>query len=122
MIFGGLFFPNIDAYEDSIFVDNFPRDIAIDNNLDNIYVPNYNSGTISIIDSNNMILKETIVLEGNINPTKIVVDSNRHMVFVTDKISGTLTILDGVSGKIIKTIDTEKSLWELDINEKNGKI
>lgn len=118
-------FPGTNAYsfENSVIVGDFPRDIDIDPFLNNLYVPNYESGTVSVIDSENMILKDTILInDGNSNPTRIVVDSNRHLVFVSDKISGVLTIIDGIDGTIIDSMKIGSSLWDLDINEKNGKL
>ena len=114
---------NAYSFEGSVTVGDFPRDIDIDPFLNNLYVPNYESGTVSVIDSENMMLKDTILInDGNSNPTRIVVDSNRHLVFVSDKISGILTIIDGVDGTIVDYVKIGSSLWDLDINEKNGKL
>ena len=124
MIFGITVFPGANAasFEDTVLVGDFPRDVDFDYALNNLYVPNYESGSISVIDSNNMIIKDTIFLDDSSNPTKIVVDSNRHLVFVSDKISGVLTILDGVTGGVIDSIKIGDSLWALDINEATGKL
>jgi len=121
---GMIVFSGTDVYsfQDSAIVGDFPRDIDIDPILNNLYVPNYESGTVSVIDSENMIVKDTIFINEQSNPTKIVVDSNRHLVFVSDKISGIITVIDGVNGKIIDSIDVGDSLWDLDINDKNGKL
>jgi len=121
---GMIAFPGTDVYsfQDSAIVGDFPRDIDIDPILNNLYVPNYESGSISVIDSENMIVKDTIFINDQSNPTKIVVDSNRHLVFVSDKISGIITVIDGLNGKIINSIDVGDSLWDLDINDKNGKL
>jgi len=124
LIFGMTSFPGADAesFENTLLVGDFPRDVAFDNTLNTLYVPNYESGSVSVIDSNNMILKDTILLDGQSNPTKLVVDSNRHLVFVSDKISGVLTIIDGVNDNIIDSIKIGNSLWDLDINEETGKL
>ena len=74
------FIPNAFSFQDSTIVGDFPRDIDIDPILNNLYVPNYESGTISVIDAQNMILRDTIFINEQSNPTKIVVDSNRHLV------------------------------------------
>ena len=114
---------NAYSFQNSVIVGDFPRDIDIDPILNSLYIPNYESGTVSIIDSENMIIKDTILINnGNSNPAQIVVDSNRHLVFVSDKISGILTILDGVNGDLISSMDIGDSLWDLAINEKNGKL
>ncbi len=113
---------NAYSFQDSAIVGDFPRDIDIDPILNNLYVSNYESGTVSVIDSENMIVKDTILINDQSNPTKIVVDSNRHLVFVSDKISGTITVIDGINGEIIDSIDVGDSLWDLDINDKNGKL
>lgn len=110
------------SFQDSTIVGDFPRDIDIDPILNNLYVPNYESGTVSVIDSKNMILKKTIFINEQSNPTKIVVDSKRHLVFVSDKISGDITVIDGINWQIIASIDIGDSLWDLDINDKNGKL
>jgi len=114
--------PDAFSFQDSTIVGDFPRDIDIDPILNNLYVTNYESGTVSVIDSQNMILKDTIFINDQSNPTKIVVDSNRHLVFVSDKISGTITVIDGINNEIIDLIDVGDSLWDLDINDKNGKL
>ena len=116
--------PGISAasFEDTVQVGDFPRDVDFDYTLNNLYVPNYESGSISVIDSTSMIVKNTIFLDESSNPTKIVVDSGRHLVFVSDKISGVLTILDGVTGKIIDSMKIGDSLWDLDIDESTGKL
>jgi len=122
----GIFvFSGTDAYafQDSAIVGDFPRDIDLDPILNNLYVPNYDSGSVSVIDSENMIVKDTISINnGDSHPTQVVVDSNRHLVFVSDKISGVLTIIDGINGEIIDSMDIGDSLWDLDINTKTGKL
>ena len=124
LVLFGMTVPSVSAesFEDTVLVGNFPRDVDFDYTLNNLYVPNYESGSISIIDSKNMIVKDTIFLGDSSNPTKIVVDSTRHLVFVSDKISGVLTILDGITGDIINSIKIGDSLWDLDINEITGKL
>ena len=113
--------PYAEAFEDSVVVGEFPRDIEIDYGLRNLYIPNFESGTISVIDSENLIPKDLIVLK-DANPTKITVDTNRHVIFVTDKISGELRIIDGFNGKLISALNLGDSLWDLDINQQNGKL
>ena len=124
LVLFGMTVPSVSAesFEDTVLVGNFPRDVDFDYTLNNLYVPNYESGSISIIDSKNMIVKDFIFLGDSSNPTKIVVDSTRHLVFVSDKISGVLTILDGITGDIINSIKIGDSLWDLDINEITGKL
>ena len=114
---------NAFAIQDSVTVGEFPRDVDIDPVLNEIYVSNYESGTISVIDATNMILKDTISInKQNSNPTRIAVDYNQHLIYVTDKISGTLTVIDGVNGNVIRTINIGKSLWDIAINENNKKV
>jgi len=124
LVFGITAFPGASAIsvEDSVLVGDFPRDVGLDSILNTLYVPNYESGSVSIVNSNNMLLEDTVFLDGQSNPTKIVVDSNRHLVFVSDKISGILTIIDGKSGSIIDSIKIGDSLWDLDFNENTGKL
>jgi len=125
LISGIFVFSGTDAYalQDSAIVGDFPRDIDFDPILNNLYVPNYDSGSVSVIDSENMIVKDTISINnGDSHPTQVVVDSNRHLVFVSDKISGVLTIIDGINGEIIDSMDIGDSLWDLDINTKTGKL
>lgn len=124
LVFGiTAFSGNVYAIQDSVLVGDFPRDIDFDPFLNNLYVPNYESGTISVIDATNMIIKDTIIInENNSNPTRIAVDKNQHLVYVTDKISGTFTIIDGVNGKVINSKKIGESLWDIAINENNNKL
>lgn len=113
--------PYANAFGDSVVVGEFPRDIEMDYGLRNLYISNFESGTISVIDSENFIPKDLIVIKDS-NPTKIAIDSNRNVIFVTDKISGELTIIDGINGELISTLSLGDSLWDLDINQQNGKL
>ena len=110
------------TFQDAVPVGEFPRDIALDSNLRNLYVPNYNEGTISIIDSQNMIIKDTIVLGKQAHPSQIVVDDKQNFIFVTDKITGILTIIDGKNSKIIYSKKIGESLWSVDFNQQNKKL
>ncbi|MCV0409519.1 YncE family protein [Nitrosopumilus sp.] len=114
---------NAFAIQDTVKVGDFPRDIDFDPRLNNLYVPNYESGTISIIDASTMIIKDTVMInEGNSNPTRIAVDYKQHLIYVTDKISGTLSVIDGINGKVIKSIKIGESLWDIALNEDNKKL
>ncbi|EGG42659.1 hypothetical protein Nlim_0471 [Candidatus Nitrosarchaeum limnium SFB1] len=111
------------AIQDNVVVGSYPRGIGIDSQLNSLYVANYDSGNISVIDSKNMILKNTIIInEKNSHPTKLTVDTKHHLVFVSDKISGKLTVIDGLSNKILDSKKIGQSLWDLQINSNNGKI
>ena len=83
LLLGITIFSGIDAYslQNSVIVGEFPRDIEIDEMLNQMYIPNYESGTISILDSNNMNVKKIIPInKQKSNPTQIVVDPNQHLV------------------------------------------
>ncbi|MCE9652498.1 MAG: YncE family protein [Nitrosarchaeum sp.] len=124
-IFGVTLGSVVNAYslQDNVLVGNYPRSIDIDPYLNNLYVANYDSGTVSVIDSKNMIIKDTIFINnGNSHPTKIGVDSKRHLIFVSDKISGKLTVINGINNEIINSQKIGQSLWDLQINDNNEKI
>jgi len=106
---------------DLVKVGDYPRDIDMDPILGKIYTVNFDSGTISVIDSKTMKLTDEIILK-NSHPVKIKVDPLHQKLYVSDKISGDLTVIDTMTHEIINVVDVGSSLWDMALHKNSGKL
>jgi YVTN family beta-propeller protein len=86
-----------------IYVQSYPADVTINSKTNKIYVVNYYSNTVSIIDG------KTNTVIGNISvgtsPQKIVVSSETDRVYIYNYVSPpTLYAIDGYTNKIVKNL------------------
>jgi YVTN family beta-propeller protein len=76
----------------NIELGNSPEAPALDSANDKLYIPNYDSGTISIISSSNVVLK-TITLGGNPADSLYVLYNND--VYVTNQGTDSVSVVSG---------------------------
>jgi YVTN family beta-propeller protein len=79
-----------------------PVGIAVNPNTDMVYVANYVSNTVSVIDGNKDILIDTIKVGRN--PYSVAVDTITNRIFVTSIGTNSTTVIDGSSNKILDNI------------------
>jgi YVTN family beta-propeller protein len=84
-----------------IEVDNYPSAIAVNDVTNKIYVANYGSDTVSIIDSNSGNLTNVFVGAG---PKSITINENTNKIYVSNSKSNSVSVIDGTSNKKIKDI------------------
>ncbi|MGM9535017.1 MAG: YncE family protein [Intestinibacter sp.] len=78
-----------------------------------VYVSNYLSHSISIIDYETLETKREIELKDNIYPHHFWVDEKEQKIFIPSLNNGTLYTLDIVSGEIIDSISVGGSLSQI---------
>jgi YVTN family beta-propeller protein len=95
----------------SVRVGESPIGIDIDLNTNKVYVINYNSGSVSVIDDNSSKILDNIEL--GVYPDEIVVNSNTSKIYVANKIPierpgysalDVVSIIDGNTHKILGNI------------------
>ena len=80
-----------------------PSKMALNPATNKVYVANYNGGSVSVIDGNNLsAVPETIVV--GTTPTDVAVDPSRNRIYVANNGSNTVTVIDGFTRNVIWTI------------------
>ena len=82
-----------------------------------IYISNYLSHSISIIDYETLEMEREIVLDNNIYPHHFCVDEDEGKIYIPSLVNGTLYEVDIISGKILDSISVGGSLSQIFIHE-----
>lgn len=78
-----------------------------------IYISNYLSHSISIVDYETLETEREIVLNNNIYPHHFCVDEQDGKIFIPSLINGTLYAVDIISGKILDSVSVGGSLSQI---------
>ena len=78
-----------------------------------IYISNYLSHSISIIDYETLEMEREIVLDNNIYPHHFCVDEDEGKIYIPSLVNGTLYEIDIISGKILNSISVGGSLSQI---------
>ena len=78
-----------------------------------IYISNYLSHSISIIDYETLEMEREIVLDNNIYPHHFCVDEDEGKIYIPSLVNGTLYEVDIISGKILNSISVGGSLSQI---------
>ena len=82
-----------------------------------VYISNYLSHSISIIDYETLEMEREIVLDNNIYPHHFCVDEDEGKIYIQSLVNGTLYEVDIISGKILDSISVGGSLSQIFIHE-----
>ncbi len=87
----------------TLTLGNNTQGIASDPSLDKVFITNFDSGTVSVVDMNALTLLATIPVGAN--PRRIAVDAATHRVYVTNSIAaGTVTVINAQTNAVVATI------------------
>ena len=78
-----------------------------------VYISNYLSHSISIIDYETLEMEREIVLDNNIYPHHFCVDEDEGKIYIPSLVNGTLYEVDITSGKILNSISVGGSLSQI---------
>ena len=78
-----------------------------------VYISNYLSHSISIIDYETLEMEREIVLDNNIYPHHFCVDEDEGKLYIPSLVNGTLYEVDIISGKILNSISVGGSLSQI---------
>jgi YVTN family beta-propeller protein len=87
----------------TIGVGGGPRGVAVDEGDYTVYVTNFFSGTVSVINGRLGVLTDDTITVGS-NPEGVAVDQGDDTVYVTNFFSGTVSVINGRLG--VLTDDT----------------
>jgi YVTN family beta-propeller protein len=107
---------NIDTGKlEEIPTGSMPCAIAIDANAGEVYVTNYDSGSVTVVSLRNHQVTGTVNIGGR--PQAIAVDQEKRRVYVADPLNRTITAFDERSRRIIGTFKIEEPPYALLIDE-----
>ena len=96
-----------------------PCAIAVDSTSGRVFVANYASGDVTVIDSVNDSVVGTVNVAPH--PQAIAVDSSSHRVFVASTREGATTVVDGSNNAVLGTVQTPQDLFAIAVNPKTHK-
>ncbi len=82
-----------------------------------VYISNYLSHSISIINYETLEMEREIILDNNIYPHHFCVDEVGGKIYIPSLMSGTLYAVDIISGKIVNSISVGGSLSQIFMHE-----
>jgi YVTN family beta-propeller protein len=86
----------------NIPVQKYPSSIAINPSTNRLYVPNYYSNTVSVIDGSSNRVIDTVSVGSN--PASIAINPKTNMIYIANYGSNTVSVIDGESDKLLINI------------------
>jgi YVTN family beta-propeller protein len=83
-------------------VGSNPSALAVDARTDTIYVANFSSGTVSVVDGASATVTHTITV--GTDPASVVLDEDTNTVYVANEQDGTVSVIDGGTDTVTDTI------------------
>jgi len=112
-----------DSVTSTIPVGNGPMGMAYDFKNGKVYVTNFMSNTVSVIDGNTNNVISTIPLGSNASPVDIAFDSANGKVYVTNFNAGTVSVIDGNTNRVTGTIQgLGQGVFAIAYDSANGKV
>jgi YVTN family beta-propeller protein len=106
----------------AIPVGNGPMGIDYDSDNGNMYVANFYSNTVSVIDGNSNNVIATIPFASNTSPVDIAFDSANGNLYVTNYSTGTVSVINGNTNRVISTIFVGGNPTAIAVNYANGDV
>ncbi len=93
---------------DTINVGDTPRGIAIDTTRNRVYVANYGSSSLSVIDSSNMVIQ---TITGITSANGVAYDPTQNVIWVTNYSSDQVTPVDAASFAVLPPVTVGDGPW-----------
>jgi YVTN family beta-propeller protein len=107
----------------SLQVEDRPVDLAVNTNTDMLYVTNYCSNTVSVIDINNNSTNEVIpTIKVGQNPRSIAVNNVTNKIYVANEWSNTTSVIDGTTNKVVANVAVGARPTAIAINQDTNRI
>lgn len=85
-----------------------------------VYIPNYDSNIISVIDTE--IKKVTATMNVGNNPNGVAVTSNGKMIYVTNSYSNTVSVINTTANKVTAMANVGIGPWGVTVNPAETKV
>jgi YVTN family beta-propeller protein len=105
----------------TLTLGNNTAGIATDPSLAKVFVTNFDSGTVSVIDMNALTVSATIPVGSS--PRRVIADAATHRVYlVNDTAPGTVTVINAATNAIVATIPVGNNPRGIDSNFFIGEV
>jgi YVTN family beta-propeller protein len=106
-----LFVRNISGYGDELPLGDQPRGLALDAQGHALYVTNSHSNTISVVDTQNNVVNETIPVGEY--PVEVFIDQGKERIYVANCRSNTISVVDTQNNVVNETIPVDTCPWSI---------
>jgi uncharacterized protein len=100
----------------TVNVGEIPCAIAADDSSDRVFVANYGSNDVTVLDGESDAVLGTVKV--NPYPQAIAIDSNNHRVYVASTHAGTTAVVDGTDNSVLSTLKTGTAPYAIAVNPK----
>jgi YVTN family beta-propeller protein len=104
----------------TIPVQSAPNGIVFNPNNGDLYVTNYGSNTVSVIDGTTNTVVTTIPV--GTNPRDLAFNPNNGDLYVTNQNSNTVSVIDGTTNTVVTTIPVGPQPFGVAFNPDNGNM
>jgi YVTN family beta-propeller protein len=104
----------------TISVGTNPEGVAVDEGDDTVYVTNYGSGNVSVINGRTGTVAGTIPVGDG--PAGVAVNDGDDTVYVTNVLSGTVSVINGRTGTVAGTITVGRYPSGVAVNEGDDTV
>jgi len=100
-------------------IGELPCAIAVDYSSGKVFIANYASNNVSVMDgtTNSIVATASVAT----NPQAIAVDSGNHNVYVASTREGFITVLDGTNHSVLRKLKTGKNPFAIAVNNQSHK-
>ncbi len=104
-------------------VGNLPWGVAVDHDLNRVWVANFGSGTLSVLDATNLGTVATISMGANAQPTFVGYLPAYQRVFVANHGADTIAVVNAINNTVEKFITPGgKGAWGLAVNPNHNRV
>ena len=103
-------------------VGDGPRGLGINPFTNTVYIANYASDTISVVDGDSNSVEDTVELEngGGLfltgGPARVAVNPYNNLIYVTQRFTDSVSVIDGLSNNVVANIPVQSGPWAITIN------
>jgi YVTN family beta-propeller protein len=101
----------------TVTTGEIPCALAVESGSGRVFVANYASGNVTVIDGASDSVLVTIKVGAH--PQAIDVDSSNHQVYVVSTQAGATTVVDGTNNSVLGTMKTGKGPFAIAVNPKS---
>ncbi|MFL6461542.1 MAG: YncE family protein [Nitrososphaeraceae archaeon] len=99
-----------------------PMGIDYDSANGNMYVANFYSNTVSVIDDNTNKVIVRIPFASNTSPADVAFNSDNGNIYVTNYNAGNVSVINGNTNRVISTIFVGGNPTAIAVNSANGDV
>ena len=109
-----------EGIKSKVDVGFIPIDVAVNKEINKIYVSNFGDNTVSVIGGSDNSVISTISV-GN-SPYGIAVNQKTNKIYVANQIDNTVSVIDGSTDIVVITISVEAKPIQLALNSNTNKV